>query len=207
MRSQAIIVAALLSVAHRAAAQFIGGHVMDSHSDRSVAGIRVVATQNKNDMSAANTDSSGNFYIGPLRPGVYRLRVADGTLAPFMSDTLRVTADAFVQRRFSYDSTARRVYYPHEVHKEAAGVVGSRAPRYPDDLRKRGITGEVIARFVVDTAGRMIEGTFVAMPNSDPRFVPAVLEALRRYGFHSAELPNGRRVQQYVFMPFQFDIR
>jgi len=124
-----------------------------------------------------------------------------------MSDTLRVTSDTFVQQRFSYDATGQRIYYPHEVQEEAAGVVGNRAPKYPDDLRSKGIKGEVIARFVVDTAGRLIEGTFAAMPGSDARFVPAVLEALRNHSFHPAKLPNGRKVQQFVFMPFQFDIR
>jgi TonB family protein len=189
------------------AAQFIGGQVVDYASRQSVSGIRVVALRDTRVVAAANSDSSGNFYLGPLKAGLYRLRIGDQTPAPFLSDTVRVTDDAFVQRQFRVDTTAQRICYEFEVAKPVSGVVGSRAPRYPDELRNQRARGEVLARFVVDTTGRMVDGTFAALPPSDTRFAPAVLDALRAYVFYPAELPNGRKVRQYVHMPFQFEIR
>jgi outer membrane biosynthesis protein TonB len=207
MKTQALVASVCLLAAHGAAAQTIGGHVADSQSGRSIGDIRVVATQDKRGVASTHTDSAGNFYLDALRPGLYRLRIADSTQAPFLSDTLRVTSDRFVQQRFSFDATAQRVYYPHEVSKEAAGNVANRPPRYPDDLRNLKLRGEVIARFVVDTAGHFVESTFTPLPASDLRFVPAVLDALRTFAFYPAELPNRRKVRQYVFMPFQFEFR
>ena len=207
MRTHALVVGMSFVVAHGATGQTIGGNVADSRSGRPLGDIRIVATQDKRDVSSTHTDSAGNFYLDALRPGLYRLRIADSTQAPFLSDTLRVASDNFVQQRFSFDATAERVYYPHEVGKEVAGNVANRGPKYPDELRKSKIHGEVIARFVVDTAGQFVESTFTALPPSDVRFVPAVLEALRTFAFYPAELPNRRKVRQYVFMPFQFEFR
>ena len=105
------------------------------------------------------------------------------------------------------DTIARRVYAERDVAKPAARVPGSKEPRYPRDLRDKGITGRVIARFVIDTTGRMIANTFDTLPGTDKRFVAAVRDALLLTLFTPAELSNGRRVRQVVIRPFEFDIR
>jgi TonB family protein len=201
-----LTIAGLLVLPGLADAQYIGGTVIDNA--RSPARrLRVVAFQGNADVSDVVTDSSGNFYVGPLKPGLYRLRIGDGTPAPVFSDTLRVTKDGFVQGRFSHDATGRRVYYEFEVAKPVAPLPGQRAPRYPDDLRNSGVQGEVIAQFVVDTLGRFVEGSFSTLPGSDPRFAPAVLAAIQTFAFYPGELSNGRKIRQYVHMPFQFSLR
>lgn len=206
MTTRWLTVAGLLLVPSVTDAQYIGGNVVDD-TGRPAFGLRVVAFQGKADVSDILTDSSGNFYLGPLKPGLYRLRVGDGTSTPILSDTLRVTKDGFVQGRFHHDPSGRRVYYEFEVAKSVAPFPGQRAPRYPDDLRKSGIQGEVMARFVVDTLGRFVDGSFSVLAGSDPRFAPAVLDALQTFAFYPAELSNGRKVRQYVHMPFQFSLR
>lgn len=105
------------------------------------------------------------------------------------------------------DTTAQRVYEEREVAKPAARVRGSKEPRYPRELRDKGITGRVIARFVIDTTGRMIASTFDTLPGTDKRFVAAVRDALLLTVFTPAELSNGRRVRQLMIRPFDFDIR
>ena len=207
MRTYWLAIAALLVFARPADAQYIGGHVVDVITGRPALGLRVVAFQGKADASSVDADSSGNFYLGPLKPGLYRLRLGDGTPAPFLSDTLRVTAEGFAQAEFRHDSSARRIYYEFEVDKRVALRPGQRAPRYPDDLRNARIQGEVIAQFVVDTLGHFVDGSFSALSRSDERFAPAVLDALRTFAFIPAQLVNGRKVSQYVHMPFQFSIR
>lgn len=207
MRIHGLVVTAWFLVTAPASAQFIGGNVTDVSTGHPALGIRIVALQKMADVSGALTDSSGNFYLGPLKPGLYRLRIGDGSPAPFLSDTLRVAKDSLVQGQFRYDSSARRIYYEFEVEKPVSYLPGQRAPRYPDALRSARIEGEVIARFVVDTAGRLVDGSFSALPGSDARFVPAVLDALRALAFFPAQLPNRRKVDQYVHMPFQFSLR
>lgn len=187
--------------------QFIGGRVSQFGSQRPAPGARVVALQEKRDIANTLTDSSGAFYLGPLKPGVYRLRIGDGTAAPFLSDTLRVRSDDFLQREFRLDTTAARVYYEFEVAKSTAPFPGQRAPRYPADLRNRRVNGEVIARFVVDTTGHVIEGSFGVLSATDSGFVGAVADAVYALVFFPAELPNGRKVRQLAHMPFQFNVR
>jgi len=198
--------AALFLVSGPADAQYIGGNVVDVSTGRPSFGLRVVAFQGKADASSVLTDSSGNFYVGPLKPGLYRLRIGDGTPAPFLSDTLRVTADGFAQGQFRHDSSGRRIYYEFEVAKPVGLLPGQRSPRYPDDLRNARVQGQVIARFVVDTLGHFVDGSFSVLPGTDQRFVSAVLDALRAFTFFPAQLPNGRKVNQYDHMPFQFSL-
>ncbi len=197
---------ALLSLPSSADGQFVGGRVSHFGAGRPAAGVSVIAVQDKHDRATAVTDSAGAFYLGPLKPGVYRLRIGDGTAAPFSSDTMRVTKDDFVQRDFLLDTTAQRVYYDFEVAKTTAPFPGNRAPRYPPALKDRHVSGKVLARFVVDTTGYVMDGSFSVLSASDSGFVNSVAEAVQGLGFFPAELSNGRKVRQLVRMPFQFDI-
>jgi len=194
-------------MASAAPAQYIGGSVVATGTGRPVLAIRVVAFEGKADVLDARTDSAGDFYLGPLKPGLYRLRIGDGTSAPFLSDTLRVSKDGFAQGRFEHDISGRRVYHEYEVAKPVAPLPGQRAPRYPADLRDAGVQGGVMAGFVVDTLGRAVDSSFSVLPGSDARFAAAVREGLHTIAFFPAQLPNGRKVSQYVHMPFQFSIR
>jgi protein TonB len=61
----------------------------------------------------------------------------------------------------------------------------------------------VIARFIVDTLGR-VEGSSIAMvESSHALFAEAVRSALLRQRFVPAET-GGRRVRQLVLQPFSF---
>lgn len=76
-------------------------------------------------------------------------------------------------------------------------------PRYPEALRAAGTGGRVVARFVVDTLGRVEAGS-VAFPSADdPRLADAARDALVRARFRPARA-GGRRVRQLVEWPFVF---
>ena len=190
-----------------APAQVIGGEVRDYNSHLVSAGLLVEALDGKSVVARASTDSSGIFYVDVPRSGLYRLRLAGGTNAPFLSDTIRVAKDGFVQRRYFMDSSASRVYYEFELGKTVVPRANQTAPRYPADLREKGVSGQVMARFVVDTLGYAIDSTFAAIKATDFRFVDAVRDAVRNLSFYPGELINGRRVKQLVHMPFQFDMQ
>lgn len=78
-------------------------------------------------------------------------------------------------------------------------------PRYPEPLRAAGITGHVLAEFVVDTLGRAELGTLRFPELTNPLFGDAVRAALARYRFAPGELA-GRKVRTRVAMPFEFKL-
>jgi TonB family protein len=79
------------------------------------------------------------------------------------------------------------------------------APHYPDALRVMGIEGRVLARFVVDTLGR-VEGASVELIEvSHVLFADAVREALARARYIPAEA-GGQHVRQLVVQPFLFSL-
>lgn len=92
------------------------------------------------------------------------------------------------------------------VDREVVPHATNPSPRYPADLRAARIEGRVIARFVVDTTGRVIRGSVTVEASTHPAFSDAVIEALSRSRFTPAEL-RGRKVQQLVSQPFVFVLR
>ena len=95
-------------------------------------------------------------------------------------------------------------YMEFQVEKPVAKI-GGEAPEYPSSLRDAGVTGEVLAQFVVGENGRYESGTLKILKSSNPAFTAAVKDALPRMKFSAAQI-GGKKVQQLVQMPFQFHI-
>lgn len=96
-------------------------------------------------------------------------------------------------------------YFALEVDKHVDLVPGSPGPSYPESLRHAKIEGEVVLRFVVDTAGR-VDTSRVQLIRSDHRyFTDAVRAAMPRMRFLPAE-KSGRKVRQWVEQPFNFHL-
>jgi TonB family protein len=89
------------------------------------------------------------------------------------------------------------------VDREVVPLATNPRPRYPEELRSARIEGSVLARFVVDTAGRVVMGSVTIEVADHPRFAGAVIEALQRWRFRPAE-SRGRKVPQLVTQPFVF---
>lgn len=82
---------------------------------------------------------------------------------------------------------------------------GAPAPLFPEALRSAGVSGSVLAEFVVDTLGR-IEPASVQMLSIDhDQFGAAVRAVLPKLRFLPAER-QGRKVRQLVRLPFRFDL-
>ncbi|MGH7526408.1 MAG: energy transducer TonB [Gemmatimonadales bacterium] len=77
------------------------------------------------------------------------------------------------------------------------------APRYPPALARAGITGRVVAQFVVDTGGRVEPATIVILETSHPDFETPVREALARAAFRPG-LFRGMPVPVLVRQPITF---
>jgi hypothetical protein len=78
-------------------------------------------------------------------------------------------------------------------------------PSYPTSLLSAGVEAHVLARFVVDSTGRVNERSLVFPAGVHRLFVDAVKRSLLRSRFFPAELA-GRRVSQHVIQEFIFRI-
>jgi len=76
---------------------------------------------------------------------------------------------------------------------------------FPPSLYAAGVPGLVIAEFVVDTAGRVEDGTLGIVSSTAPLFTDAVRVALESAAYVPA-LKNGHTVRQLVQQPFEFSV-
>lgn len=98
---------------------------------------------------------------------------------------------------------AAKAPFEFQVERPATPAPDNAQPRYPDQLRKAGIGGVVIAKFVVDTNGRAEMKTLLIVKTDHDLFTNSVRQALPEMRFVPAIL-GGRRVKQLVQMPFIF---
>ncbi|CAN5814409.1 hypothetical protein BH11GEM2_BH11GEM2_28150 [soil metagenome] len=96
-----------------------------------------------------------------------------------------------------------RPYFAFQVDKQVAQQPGTSGPKYPDALRASGPDGEVLAQFVVDSAGHYEDGSFKVLKSSHALFAQAMRDALPQMRFIPAELA-GARVRQLVQQLFSF---
>jgi TonB family protein len=201
-----VVAGVFLSLPTIALGQVIGGRVLERTTQHPIAAITVYALHDTAVVSRSSTDTAGIFYLTLPHPGVYRLRFGEPSADPFMSDTLSVGDQDFLQRTFTIDLGTDRVYREIEVARPVQPGANRPAP-YPEELRKEGAQGEVLVQFVVDTTGRVVENSLKILRATDFRFVPTVRDAVLDYVFRPALLSNGKKVRQMVQMPFQFQLR
>ncbi len=92
----------------------------------------------------------------------------------------------------------------YETADELAHPFGGNAPPiYPPALRNMRITGSVVARFVVDTAGRVEPASVQFESGGDELFESAARRALVTWRFQPAAT-NGHRVRILVRQEFSF---
>lgn len=92
-----------------------------------------------------------------------------------------------------------------QVDKQAALIGGAAGLTYPEQLRRSGISGQVVAVFVVGADGRAEADSVRFIKSDNPLLDQAVTLALRRMQFSPAEIA-GHKVRQLVQMPFVFTI-
>lgn len=96
-------------------------------------------------------------------------------------------------------------YMEFQVEKPVVKI-GGETPEYPSVLRESGVEGQVLTQFVVNESGRYEGGTLKILSSSNPAFTAAVKDALPRMRFSAAQI-GGKKVQQLVEMPFQFNLK
>lgn len=98
-----------------------------------------------------------------------------------------------------------QTYFEFQVEKQVSPAPTNMGPRFPDDLRKANVEGEVLAQFVVGTDGRADMTTFKVLKSTHEQFTESVQRSLPQMMFYPA-LVGERPVKQVVQMPFQFSL-
>jgi len=93
----------------------------------------------------------------------------------------------------------------NQVEQAVVAIPGTATPRYPALLQSAGVEGNVRAQFVVDTLGRVEQGSFRALEATHDLFTTAVRDALAHARFRPAEVGR-RKVRQLVEQTFTFTI-
>ena len=104
------------------------------------------------------------------------------------------------------DTLAHRdsIYAPGDVDQRARVDPATAAvPEYPAELRDAGVSGALLAEFVVDTLGAAEMDTFRTDTAANPLFVEAVRAAVGASRYLPA-MRQGRPVRQLVQQPFMF---
>ncbi|HUQ82630.1 MAG TPA: TonB family protein [Gemmatimonadaceae bacterium] len=91
------------------------------------------------------------------------------------------------------------------VDKPILAIPGTASPRYPSMLQSAGVEGDVRAQFVVDTLGRVEQGSIRVLDMTHDLFGSSVRDALSRARFKPAEA-GGRKVRQLAEQVFTFRI-
>jgi len=95
------------------------------------------------------------------------------------------------------------IFQAVDVDREVVRQADAVAPIYPEQLRVTGVQGGVTVRFVVDTTGRIEQGSLFVVGATHPLFAAAVRDAAPDMIFQPAAR-SGRLVRQQVIQSFQF---
>lgn len=95
------------------------------------------------------------------------------------------------------------IYLESELDQAVERDPSSAGPVYPEALRVKGVEGDVVAEWVVDTTGTADVASFRVVQSGDPQFSAAVQAVLPLMRFRPAEL-GGQRVRQLVRQLFHF---
>lgn len=79
-------------------------------------------------------------------------------------------------------------------------------PEYPKELRSQAAKGSVVARFSVDTNGRVVAGTAAIVSESHREFGMSVCQFLRRAQFRMVPVGGRKRSVTVLEAPFEFSL-
>ena len=98
------------------------------------------------------------------------------------------------------------IHTAEDVDRMVAALPGNASPPYPARLSAAGVEGDVVARFVVDTTGRVESRSIEIVQATHALFGEAVSEWLKQTRYSPAQV-NGRPVRQLVQQRVGFSLR
>jgi TonB family protein len=139
--------------------------------------------------------------LSPLDPNSPQPGIS-GALSPIMAGTccLKIPED-----RPTDDDAQTQTYFEFQVEKPATTLEGGPMPKYPRELERSGLGGEVLAQFVVRNSGKADMDSFKVLKSTDELFTQAVRSWMRGITFSPATI-GGKAVNQLVQQSFQFSV-
>ena len=142
----------------------------------------------------------------PITPDVSRDLPQLGAMQGLIDHLFDGTRESIAGKPTGTPNVADGPPLPKDLVEQAVvALPGTSVPRYPSLLQSAGVDGHVRAQFVVDTLGRVEQGSFRVLETTHDLFTAAVREALVRARFSPAEA-GGRKVRQLVEQTFTFSI-
>ena len=94
-------------------------------------------------------------------------------------------------------------FFDFQLNKEATMEPGTKGPEFPAAMRAAGISGSVLAQYVVNADGSIDVSTLKIVKATRAEFANAVREALPTIRYSPGEV-KGKKVRQLVQAPFAF---
>ena len=140
-------------------------------------------------------------------PGVTVTAVTEGSATPSNPARRGFSdgAEALSRANAASANAPRAAYFEFQVDKPASMQARSSRLSYPPSLRAAGVSGTVLASFVVDEGGRVDMRTFKVLRTDHALFTESVRTALPEITYEPAEV-SGQRVKQLVQQPFVFQL-
>jgi protein TonB len=129
--------------------------------------------------------------------------VLDGTLLP--GDVATNTSATGTRDSITPAGNIGDVMTAMTVDQQVELIPGQRPPRYPFALERAGISGDVVAQFVVDTTGQVERVSVDIQQATHAEFARAVKERLAALRFVPAR-SRGQAVRQLVEQRFHFEV-
>jgi TonB family protein len=103
------------------------------------------------------------------------------------------------------DDAQTQTYFEFQVEKPATMLDAAPMPKYPRELERSGLGGEVQAQFVVMSSGKVDMDSFKVLKSTDRLFTRAVRNWMSKIQFSPAMI-GGKAVNQLVQQSFQFAV-
>ena len=103
------------------------------------------------------------------------------------------------------DDSGTRTYFEFQVEKPATVLAGTPMPKYPAELERSGLGGEVQAQFVVRNSGKVDMDSFKVLKSTHEAFTQAVRDWIVGITFSPAKI-GGSAINQLVQESFQFAV-
>ena len=209
MRPSAVItVLAVAIAASPAGAQLVGGQAVDAADRAPLGRLPVFLLRDSGGKTATvtdlQTDAKGYFQIMVPRPGTYRVAFGDTTRPISVGPRDSLHSDTAILRLFLVPLSTHSFEY-NEVDLTSEPLPGGRKPRYPPELLRRRVEGEVVVGMVIDATGRVDTTTFEVKFTSAPEFAESVRAIIPTLRFVPARW-RGFNVREVRSMPFNFMI-
>ena len=168
--------------------------------------IVIIADGSNQLVDSTRVDTAGVFYLNAPKPGTYRVEIRsppDLNAETFSAPSVVLDSAATAERVYLVPA-ARLVLYESQVEKPTRPKVQT-PPKYPSQLERTRIQGDVVMQFVVTSAGNVDMATVKVLSSPSMDLSEAVRLTLLQSVFYPAQI-NGQPVSQLAQQKFRFRV-